>query len=197
MMCIGRKLIGARSLLALEFLTVTDAFTRDITEIVDQPPPLAVHVRGEVKEWHPDYMIAQNNGRRDLVIVRTAEWLTTRQGPDRAMWKRDYVDGMKIAARDSGYGFRFVTEEQVYVQPRLMNAKLLRRHLVPYRSDNDEAIAISRLGELPAGSSVPELQKLLGSGLDAFVIALRLDWLGHLRLDRRTPFSRNSPFLKT
>lgn len=196
MMRIGRKLIGARSLLALDFLTVTDAFTRDITAIVDQPAPLSILVRGKTKEWKPHYMIARENGRRDLVMVRTVSWLIGRD-PAHGAWMRDLVDAMKDTASIEGYGFRLVTEEQIRVQPRLTNAKILRRHIVPYRPDHDEIAGIEALDELPAQSSVADLQSRLGERTDAFVVALNLDWLGHLRIDRRNPFSRASSFVKT
>jgi hypothetical protein len=196
MMRIKRKLVGARSLLALEFLTVTDAFTRDITDIVADPTPLVVNVRGEMKQGKPHYMIAHENGRRDLVMVHTVSWLTGTTA-EKGAYRRDFLDGMAEAARRKGYGFRLVTEEQIYVQPRLANAKLLRRHLVPYRSNNDEIAAIEALGGLPEESSVAALQETLGKRIDAFVVALRLDWLGHLKLDRRTHFSRASTFVKT
>lgn len=196
MMGIGRKLIGGRSLLAIEFLTVTDAFTRDITDIVVDPEPLAVNVRGEMKEWKPDYMFAHKDGRRDLVTVRTVKWLTRMNAMDAAR-QRDLVDGMASAAARKGHGFRLVTEEQIYVKPRLDNAKLLRRHLAPFRSDHDETKAIEALGRLPKETSVSALQNVLGKTIDAFVAALRLDWLGHLELDRDTKFSRGSTFVKT
>ncbi|CAM5391559.1 hypothetical protein AFEL58S_01886 [Afipia felis] len=196
MMCIERKLVGARSLLALEFLTVIDAFTRDITDIVDQPAPLAVNVRGETKLGKPDYMIAHEDGRRDLVLVRSVEWLTG-DDPGYGAWMRDFIDALTVAARRIGFGFRLVTEEQIYVQPRLANAKLLRRHLTPYRSINEEFVGIEALADLPKETSVAALQRRLGDGIDAFIVALRLDWLGHVRLDRRTAFGRASSFVKT
>ncbi|BEV47480.1 hypothetical protein [Afipia carboxidovorans] len=196
MMCLGRKLIGARSLLALDFLTVIDAFTRDITSIVDQPAALTVNVRGVAEEWKPDYAIAHKDGRRDLVMVRTVKWLMKRD-PDHGAWMRDLVDAMTQAAKRAGYGFRLVTEEQIRVQPRLANAKMLRRHLVPYRSPDGEIAAIDSLADLPKESSVAELQARLGERFDAFVLALQLDWLGHLRIDRRVPFGRMSSFVKT
>lgn len=192
---LNQKLIGARSLLALDFLTVTDAFTRDITSIVDQPAALIVNVRGEAKEWEPDYAIAHKDGRRDLVMVRTVEWLM-KCDANHSAWMRDFVDAMTHAAKRAGYGFRLVTEEQIRIQPRFSNAKLLRRHLVPYRFPDGEIAAIDALTDLPKESSVAELQARLGNRFDAFVLALRLDWLGHLDMDRRTPFRRTSSFVK-
>lgn len=196
MMRLEQKLIGARSLLALDFLTVIDAFTKDIASIVDQPAALTVNVRGEAKEWEPDYAIAHKDGRRDLVMVRTVGWLMKRD-PDYAAWMRDFVDAMTRAAKRAGYGFRLVTEEQIRIQPRFSNAKLLRRHVVSYRSSDGEIAAIDALADLPGKSSVAELQAQLGDRFDAFVLALRLDWLGHLDMDRRTPFRRTSSFMKT
>ncbi|MBN8979406.1 MAG: hypothetical protein J0I08_23350 [Rhizobiales bacterium] len=183
-------------MLALDFLTVIDAFTRDVTSIADQPAALAVSVRGQLMEQRPDYMIAHKNGRRDLVLVRTVSWLTGRNS-EHGAWKRDLVDAMTHAAKRAGCGFRLVTEEQIRIQPRLANAKMLRRHLIPYRSPDGEIAAIESLADLPKESSVAELQARLGERFDAFVLALQLDWLGHLRMDRRTPFGRRSPFVKT
>ncbi|WP_046869229.1 hypothetical protein [Microvirga massiliensis] len=196
MACLGRKLIGARSLLALDFLTVTDAFSRDVADMTDQPEPLEIGHRGETRAWFPDYMIARESGRRELVIVRTVGWLTGRDASYGA-WMRDLVDAMEEAAHRAGFGFRLVTEEQIRVQPRLANAKMLLRHLDPYRPRRDDVAAIDALAGIPDESSVSELQERLGRRLDAFPLALRLDWLGHLRMDRRTWFRRKSGFTKT
>lgn len=193
MMRLGRRLVGARSLLALDFLTVTDAFTRDLIDLHDQPEPLDVSVRGETSEWRADYVMSHTDGRRDLVMVRTVRWL---EGPDgrRRAWMCDLVDAMALAARRAGYGFRLVTEDQVRVQPRLDNAKMIRRHIDPPRPRAEDVAAIDALADLPDEATVRDLQDRLGPGLDAFPLALRLDWLGHIRMDRGTWFGRTSPF---
>lgn len=195
MVCIERKLIGARSILALNFLTVTDAFTRDVTDITDKPASLNVHVRGKVVEWEPHYMIAHDDGRRDLVMVHTVSWLIGKT-EEHAAYKRDLVDAMAVAARRAGFGFRLVTDEQVYVQPRLANARMLRRHLPSFGTSDGHVTALEALSDLPEESRVADLQACLGKSFDAFVLAIQLDWLGHLRLDRRTLFSRASSFVK-
>ncbi|MGM4892019.1 hypothetical protein [Tardiphaga sp. 839_C3_N1_4] len=183
-------------MLALNFLTVVDAFSHDITDIVADPEPLAVNVRGDVKLGQTQYMLDHKDGYRELAIVRTVGWLHGKT-PEQGAYRRDYVDAVKSAAHLAGYGFRLATEEQVYVEPRFWNARMMRRHLAPYRTDHDEWVGIEALQELPKKSSVPALQELLGARIDAFVVALRLDWLGRVVLDRKSRFSRTSNFVKT
>ncbi len=196
MMRIGRKLVGAHSMLALNFLTVVDAFTRDLTDIIADPETLSVNVRGEIKPAPIHYMLDYKDGYRELAIVRTVKWLHGKC-PELGAYERDYVDAVKLAAHRAGYGFHLATEEQIYVEPRFYNARMMRRHLVPYRTDHDEWVGIEALQELPKEASIPALQQLLGPRIDAFVVALRLDWLGRLVLDRTTRFSRASTFMKT
>lgn len=195
MICIERQLVGARSLLALNFLTVLDAFTRDIASISDKPAPLDILVRGKVMEWEPHYMIAYDDGRRDLVMVRTVSWLLG-ETDEHADYKRDLVDAMTQAARLAGFGFRLVTDEQVYVQPRLANARMLRRHLPSFGTPDGHVAALEALSEMPEETSVHALQERIGKRFDAFVLAIQLDWLGHIRMDRRTLFSRKSSLVK-
>ncbi len=195
MVCIGRKLIGARSMLAFNFLMITDAFTRDITEMNDKPVSFDINVRGTVRTWEPHYMIAHSDGLREIVMVHTVAWLMGKSDAY-AAYKRDLVDAMADAASHAGFGFRLVTDEQVYVQPRLANAKLLRRHLPTFGTPEGHVAALEALNVLPSKSSVADLQARLGRRFDAFVLSLQLDWLGHLRLDRRTAFSRASTFVK-
>jgi len=182
-------------MLAFNFLVVTDAFTRDIIDMNDKPAPLEINVRGKVRTWEPHYMIAYADGLRELVMVHTVAWLMGRSD-DYAAYKRDVVDAMSDAAIRAGFGFRLVTDEQIYVQPRLINAKTLRRHFPTFDSAKDHVTALEALDGLPSASSVADLQARLGKRLDAFVLSLQLDWLGHLRLDRRKPFSRASTFVK-
>lgn len=182
-------------MLAFNFLVVTDAFSRDIIEMTDKPTPFEINVRGKVRTWEPHYMIGHSDGLRELVMVHTVAWLMGKS-EDYAAYKRDLVDSMADAASHAGFGFRLVTDEQVYVQPRLNNAKMLRRHLPTFGTSNGHLAALEALDELPSESSVADLQACLGKRLDAFVLSLQLDWLGHLRLDRRTAFSRASTFVK-
>lgn len=139
--------------------------------------------------------MTHDDGTREYVMVRTVSWLLGRNAK-RAAARRDFLDAMSVAARRAGRKFRLVTEEQIRVQPRLNNAKMFQRHLVPYRNNAGERAAIEALAGLPENSSVATLQDRLGGRFDAFVVAIQLDWLGHLRLDRSTEFSRSSSFSK-
>lgn len=196
MMCLENKLVGARSLLALDFLTVIDAFTRNVTDVIDGPPPLSFDVRGEATVQRIDYAIFHQDGQRDLVLVRTLSWLSYRVRK-LSVTPRDFIDAMSSAARRIGFGFRFVAENDIRIQPRLSNARMLRRHLVGYAENVQKLLAIEALAQLPEELSIAALQEQVGSRLDAFALALQLDWLGHIRVDRRTAFSRHSTFVKT
>ncbi|MGP9811382.1 hypothetical protein ACTZWT_07710 [Rhodopseudomonas sp. NSM] len=193
------KLVGARSLLALDFLTVIDAFTRNVTDVIDELAPLSVDVRGEAKMQRIDYAIFHKDGQRDLVLVWTVSWLMQRTR-ELGVTPREFIDAMTSAARRIGFGFRLETEDDIRVQPRLSNARMLRRHLVGY-AENDQKLqkllAIDALAQLPKESSVAALQEQVGSRFDAFALALQLDWLGHIKMDGRTAFSRRSTFVKT
>ncbi|WP_322517158.1 hypothetical protein SR870_06265 [Rhodopseudomonas palustris] len=196
MMCLEDKLVGARSLLALDFLTVIDAFTRNVTDVIDELAPLSVDVRGEAKVQRIDYAIFHKDGQRDLVLVWTVSWLMQRTR-ELGVTPREFIDAMTSAARRIGFGFRLETEDDIRVQPRLSNAIMLRRHLVGYGEKDRKLFAIDALAQLPKESSVAALQEQVGSRFDAFALALQLDWLGHIKMDGRTAFSRRSTFVKT
>lgn len=193
---LAQKLVGARSLLALDYLTLVDAFTHDLIGMDDAPPELSLVVRGKTKKWSADYEMTMSDGTRIFVTVRTVKWMKGKT-EKRAAFRRDFLDAMKLASERAGRKFMLITEDKIRVQWRLYNARLVQRHVVPYRELNDEYLAFEVLQELPERSSIAALQERIGSRYDAFVLAVRLHWWGRLKLDERVKFTRQSTFVRT
>lgn len=193
---LAQKLVGARSLLALDYLTLVDAFTHDLTGMDDAPPELPLVVRGKTKKWSADYEMSKSDGTRTFVMVRTVEWMQGKN-EERGEFRRDLLDAMKLASERAGRQFMLVTENEIRVQWRLYNARLVQRHVVPYRALNDELVAFEALQELPEESSIAALQERIGNRFDALVLAVRLHWWGRLKLDERVKFTRDSTFVRT
>lgn len=193
MLRLGRKIVGARSILALNWLVVTDAFTRDLEGLSDKAPELVIEVGGKPKKWQADYAASDVGGRRELVMVRTVEWV---EGVDKrsGVARSDFLAAMEAAAAADGWRFALFTEDEVYVHPRFGNAKLLLRHGGDPHPEADDLRAFEAAMSLPNGSSVRDLQEKLGTRQDAFVSALRLDLEGLIGLDRGEPFTRMSRF---
>lgn len=192
---LSRKLVAARSLLALDYLTVTDAVWRDLENVEEMPFVIDVCYGGRPREWIPDYLVVRKGRIGDLVMVRTLGWLhpTSSRRRDHVL---ERLATYREAARVNGFGFRLYTEEQVRVQPRLYNAKLLARHVSPFMPRAEIVAAIDALGDLPTESSVPALGERLGRPDSALRLALNLHWLGHVRMDPKVYHGRDTGFTK-
>ncbi|MBD2746685.1 hypothetical protein IC232_08220 [Microvirga sp. BT688] len=187
------KVIAGESLLACDFALVTDAQDENITNIISQPFSLEILICGRLSRWTPDYLIERKDGLRELVEAKLLEVVHTEE-PVRAATIRAQLDAYEGAAREHGYKFRLVTEHEIRIQPMLYNAKLIHRHSGPFGDRGLLLKAILALGDLPSTPIVGDIGAAIGQPRNALELAIRLDRLGHIRLDRTCRFSRTTPF---
>lgn len=196
------KTVAFESLLARDFLVQTAAFEPDLTAIVSEPCRVEVQHNGAAFNWIPDYRIERDNGRVELIEVKPIEVVdpsrsTTFEGSDAELEAacneaETRFRSMRDAVERMGCIFRLVTEDEIRVEPRLGNASLVLRHAHPlfplaWVLAGMEVLATKAIVDIPA------FQTALPS-LDAFVIALRLQWSGDLIIDPTRPFTRESRF---
>lgn len=188
----GGKLVQCESLLELDALMMLDAFDRTIINVESQPVAVKYRHAGRFREWTPDFLIERTGVRPELVEVKTLERLY----PADPFARADALQRFKAledAAEREGFKFRLLTESEIRVQPALYNARLLCRHS-PLR--NNPALVLRGRTALLAlkQHTIASFQEELGPDVDAFALAIAMDWLGHAQLDRRSRFSRASTF---
>lgn len=191
----GGQVVDCESLLEGDFVTIVDAYDRDLVEIREQPEPLKAWCGGRYRKWTPDFLLRRQGQRPELVEVKTLEALYP-EDEERAAERAVWVAAIEDAATKGGFDFSLQTEDEIRIQPLLWNAKLLGR----YAGDLYPDILVRRgreaLLSMADGCLVDEFQDLVGGEVDAFALAIRLDWLGHVELDRTVRFSRLSRMRK-
>jgi hypothetical protein len=193
---LGGKLVSGESLLELDFLIVTDAFECDFVDIIAQPFSTDIMAGTRKRTWTPDFLIRRRTGFDELVEVKHLNWLYHTDLAKRAL-ARARCQAMAAVARERNCTFRLITEEEIRVQPRLINAKLIHRHCSPLAPKADLIRAIFALTHLPDDSRVCALAEVLGDfEAQALVLAIRLERAGHIRLDRHSQYTRQSRFSK-
>jgi hypothetical protein len=186
----GGKLVQCESLLELDALMLLDAFDRTIVDIRSQPFALEYRHNGAFRSWTPDFLVERDGARPELIEVKALK----RVYPDDLSEREevhDRFEALEDTAERKGFSFRLLTESEIRVQPALYNARLLCRHSA-LRLDKS-LIVRGRSALLDRETrSIDQLQDKMGPGVDAFSVAVALDWLGHAELDRRSRFSRAS-----
>lgn len=191
----GGQVVECESLLEGDFVTIVEAYDRDLVEIQEQPFPLKIWLRGKFRKWTPDFLLRLDRAQPELVEVKTLEALYPEdeaEAADMAGW----VEAVEVAAMEAGFGFSLQTEDEIRIQPLLWNAKLLNRYAGDLYPETLERRGREALLTLSPVSSIEALQAVIGGDVDAFALAIRLDWLGHVELDRTVRFSRASRMLK-
>ncbi len=189
------QVVECESLLEGDFVTIVDAYDRGLVEIQEQPFPLKIWVNGKWKTWTPDFLLRLAGAKPELVEVKTLEALYPEDEAE-AVAASAWVQAVEAAASDAGFDFSLQTEDEIRIQPLLWNAKLLGR----YADDLYPARLVQRSREillrLPRETSVAALQDEMGGEIDAFSLAIRLDWLGHVEIDRTERFSRSARMIR-
>lgn len=169
-----------------------DAFDRAITNVQSQPVTLKYRHDGRFRKWTPDFLIERTGVRPELIEVKALESVYPAD-PIAQSEAFQRFEALEEAAERGGFKFRLLTEAEIRVQPALYNARLLCRHS-PLRNKPDLILrgrdALLSMGE----PSIGAFQEKLGPDVDAFALAIAMDWLGHAQLDRRSRFSRASTF---
>jgi len=188
----GGKLVQCESLLELDALMMLDAFDRTIINVESQPLIVEYRHDGKFRKWTPDFLIERTGLRPELVEVKTLERLYPEEPLARADVFQRFRALEDVSAR-KGFKFRLLTESEIRVQPALYNARLLCRHS-PLRNKPDLVLRGRDALRSMAEPSIVGFQEKLGPDVDAFALAIAMDWLGHAQLDRRSRFSRASTF---
>jgi hypothetical protein len=191
----GGQVVECESLLEGDFVTIVEAYDRDLVEIQEQPFPLKIWLNGRFRKWTPDFLLRLKRQQAELVEVKTLEALYPEdeaEAADMAGW----VAAVEVAAMEAGFAFSLQTEDEIRIQPLLWNAKLLNRYAGDLYPERLERRGREALLALPPDSTIEALQAVIGGDVDAFALAIRLDWLGHVELDRTVRFSRASRMLK-
>ncbi|MRI57111.1 hypothetical protein D8770_24610 [Methylobacterium sp. DB1607] len=187
------KVLSAESCLETDFLIITDAQDDDIVDMTAHPLTLTIISEGRPYSWTPDFRIVRSTGVRELVEVKPLTKVRPIDPAKRAK-AAARLEACRAAARAAGYTFRLVTEQEIRVQPLLYNAKLIHRHMHGYACRHSIMKAILALPDLSPSATVTALGSALNEPIAALAIAVRLDRLGHIRLDRGGPLSRSTTF---
>ena len=158
---LGGKVVAGESMLELDFLVVTDAFECDIVDVIAQPYSMSIYVQGRERNWTPDFLIIRSAGFAELVEVKHLSWLYHRVFEKRVL-ARARLQAMAVAAGERNCKLRVLTEDEIRVQPRLANAKLIHRHCSPQINKPQLVAALTALARLPHDSDVSALQGALG-----------------------------------
>ncbi|GKQ53558.1 TnsA endonuclease N-terminal domain-containing protein [Bradyrhizobium sp. Ce-3] len=198
-----------------DWLLLTDAFDLDLRSIVSQPRigtgksgGLPYRFDGRLWHWIPDF-VRIRKGRRglqdpspDLVEIKPLGELypeypddERRQEFERA-WIKAKWEAVSAHCQARGFGFELATENEIRVQPGLINAETMRSCAGPHFPSHWEKLGRLAVLRLPRESSTSDLQRMLPADVDAFSVALRLAWRGELLLDPLEEWSRTTKFTR-
>lgn len=187
------KVVSGDSYLEFDFALATDAQDDDIVAMVAQPFTLQINLKRRRTSWTPDFLIERRAGPRELVEVKPLAKIRSTD-PDKNAEAKERLEACRVAAEEAGYRFRLVTEQEIRIEPMLYNARLIHRHNGPF-ADNalllKAVLALMTLGPCP---TVADLGAVVGQPSAAIELAIRLDRLGHLRLDRTKRIGRSTVF---
>lgn len=196
MIRIGSRPVSFESMIEMDWLVVTDAFDFDVVDVRHQPCEIEYFFDGKHRTWTPDFQVVRKRtSRKELVEVKTLKYVHPGDGYKGA-WRRAKLRAQARAAGRNHFDFRLCTDAEIRVQPRLKNA-LLVGAAAKHWSREMFQFAIESVLRLPHATSVPDLQRLVGPGHDAFNLALHLAWKGLIRLDPSVVWSRETAFERT
>jgi hypothetical protein len=192
---LGGKVVSGESLLELDFLIIADAFESDLLDVIAQPFATTIVVLGRKRVWTPDFLVKRRAGHDELVEVKHLNWL---YHPNNRALARLRLEAMAAAARERNCVLRVLTEDEIRIQPRLSNAKLIHRHCNPFTSQEHLVKAVAALSLLPEHCDISTLAQTLEKDLarHALSLAIRLERAGHIRIDRRSRYTFTSQFRK-
>lgn len=184
--CLESATKAFESLIEHDFWVVLDYAMRDVVDAKAQPGVVDLCVAGKAEKWYPDMWIRRSR-RRDLLIECKPAALVHPDPtafPLEAAYMEHRIAAMDAAAHEMNMDFELFTEIEIRTEPRLHNAKMMRRGLsshVPADLQRDVELL---LRSLPASMTVRELSRALGDYAGAaMAIACCLDRNGHIELD--------------
>ncbi|WP_354136640.1 hypothetical protein [Bradyrhizobium sp. LB11.1] len=190
-------MVDGESLLELDALVIIDN-DGGFRDVIAQPFQLTLDVAGRIRRWTPDFLIVKD-GRDLLVEVKCLSWLYHRD-PAKAALARSRVNAIESACARRDCDFMLLTEDEIRVEPRLYNASICHRHNAPHLVPRELiVVGLSALAAAPDELTIEQFAQLIPPvhPIHALGLAVRLERLGHLRIDRRTRYSLSSTMVKT
>jgi hypothetical protein len=191
------KLVSGESFLEIDALTVRD-FDGGFHDVIAQPFKISLIVGSKTRRWTPDFLFL-NNGRADEVVeVKMLSWLYHKE-PEKAALAKRRLNAMEAACADLGFSFTLLTEDEIRVEPRLYNAKMVQRHCGPLVPQSSMVLALSALAAAPDTITIREFSNMISPlhPIHGLGLAVKLERLGHVRIDRREKYSFSSTMTKT
>ena len=188
---------SVESMIEMDWLIVTDTFLRALCGIDAQPCIVGYFFDGKHRKWIPDFRTTvRNAARRTLVEVKTLEHLYP-EDPELKVLRRAKWAAIERAAINEGYGFALYTENEIRVQPRLANAMLSSAVVNRFFPKNRLQAGIDGVLKLPNGSSILDLERLIGGRGDGVDVAIYLAWQGLIRLAPQREWGWETTFVRT
>jgi hypothetical protein len=193
----GWKGIDFESMLELDWLVVSDTFNRELCGIEAQPCEIKYWFDGKHRKWIPDFRMAVcTSSRATLVEVKTLAALYPEDCELRACIHAEWA-AIEAATNAEGYNFVLATENEIRVQPRLDNAMLSSSVVSRFFPKHRIQAGIDAVLALPNGSSVYDIERLLGDDRDGLDVAIHLAWHGLIRLNPARKWSWDTTFVRT
>lgn len=190
------KLVSGDSLLEMDALFVLD-YDGGFEDVIAQPFKIEIDVRGRVRSWTPDFLIIRKDRQDELVEVKILSWLYHKDASKAAL-ARARLEALRSACSHRGFSFMLLTEDEIRVEPRLYNAHIAHRHNGGHIPPSFIVAGLSALAAAPATLTIRDFAHLIAPlhPVHSLGIAVRLERLGHIRIDRRTRYSLASTITK-
>jgi hypothetical protein len=190
------KLVSGESLLEIDALFLLD-YDGGFDDVIAQPFTVEIEVRGRVRHWTPDFLVVRKDRQNELIEVKHLSWLY-HSDPAKAALARARLDALESTCFRRGVSFILLTEDEIRVEPRLYNAHMAHRHSSALAPPSSIIIALSALAAAPATLTIKEFAHLIAPlhPIHGLGLAVRLERLGHIRIDRRTRYSLDSTITK-
>lgn len=190
------KLVSGDSLLEIDALFLLD-YDGGFKDVVAQPFTIEIEVGSRTLRWTPDFLVVRKDRQDELIEVKVLSWLY-HSDPVKAALARARLDALKSACFRRGFSFMLLTEDEIRVEPRLYNAHISHRHNSALAPPSSIVIGLSALAVAPATLTIREFAHLIAPlhPVHGLGLAVRLERLGHIRIDRRTRYSLDSMITK-
>jgi hypothetical protein len=191
------KLVSGESLLEIDALTVRD-FDGGFHDVIAQPFKTSLLVGSKERRWTPDFLFLNSCWAHEVVEVKMLSWLYHKD-PAKAALAKKRLEAMEAACAKLGFTFSLLTEDEIRVEPRLYNAKMAHRHCGPFVPESSIVLGLSALAAAPQTITIREFSNMIAPlhPIHGLGLAIKLERLGHVRIDRREKYSFSSTMTKT
>jgi hypothetical protein len=137
-----------------------------------------------------DQALSSDSRADEVAEVKMLTWLYHKD-PEKAALAKRRLDAMEAACTKLGFSFTLLTEDEIRVEPRLYNAKMVQRHCGPLVPQSSIVVALSALAAAPDTITIREFSNMIAPlhPIYGLGLAVKLERLGHVRIDRREKYS--------